>query len=178
MISHDCQPTRSTKKESIMNGRDLARLFTASAMALEMNLKDLSHEDTLLQPPGGGNCMNWVIGHVLATRSQLFVMLGLEPFWSEDQTRVYERGSRPLTEPQQALPLDELRAKFRESQEVLLARLPEVTPAELETPLPEPGEILGDTVGSAADFLQWHEGYHMGQIGTLRRLAGRDGVIT
>ncbi|MCH9008517.1 hypothetical protein IIA29_11025 [candidate division KSB1 bacterium] len=34
-----------------------------------------------------------------------------------------------------------------------------------------------ETVGEKLSFLHFHETYHLGQIGLLRRLAGKEGVI-
>ena len=52
-------------------------------------------------------------------------------------------------------------------------------PEELAKPLPGgPDPILGDTVGSALSALAWHEGYHSGQIGYLRRVLGKPGVLS
>jgi uncharacterized damage-inducible protein DinB len=34
-----------------------------------------------------------------------------------------------------------------------------------------------ETVGDQLAFLQFHEAYHIGQAGLLRRLAGKDGAI-
>ena len=43
-----------------MGVRQLQRLFEIDAYAFGVNVKGLSHGDSLVQPPGGGNCLNWV----------------------------------------------------------------------------------------------------------------------
>jgi len=160
-----------------MNTNDLKRMFSISEMLLNMNLDGITHEDALVQPAPKGNCMNWVVGHILASREHLFQILSLDPFWSEPEKSLYGRGSSPIRNSEGAVHLDKLNELFKLSQKQLQDRLGSMTAEDLATPLPEPHEILGRTVGDAADFLQWHESYHQGQIGTLRGLAGKDGAM-
>ena len=38
---------------------------------LEMQLKDVTHEESLIQPPYSGNCLNWILGHLVLSRGTL-----------------------------------------------------------------------------------------------------------
>ena len=40
-----------------------------------------------------------------------------------------------------------------------------------------PGGDPGETVGSLLMTIAWHQAYHVGQTGLLRRLAGKEGAI-
>ena len=42
-------------------------------------IQDLTHQQSLLKPPGGDNPANWILGHILTSRSNIMAMLGLEP---------------------------------------------------------------------------------------------------
>ncbi|MBU1676531.1 DinB family protein, partial [bacterium] len=53
-----------------------------------------------------------------------------------------------------------------------------LTEDRLDEPAPfSPGNDETETVGSLLAGLAFHESYHCGQLGLLRRLLGKDGVI-
>lgn len=101
-------------------------------------------------------------------------LAGIDPIWNEDERAVYARGSARLTDPSLARPLDELLADLARSQGILLARFAALTPDDLaqevgkEKPSPRGWQLL---------FFNFHEAYHAGQVGLLRRLGGHDGVL-
>ena len=48
-----------------MTGNDLAKMYEFSYGAINRNLDGLSHEESLVIPEPGGNCLNWVLGHIV-----------------------------------------------------------------------------------------------------------------
>ncbi len=72
---------------------------------------------------------------------------------------------------------DAVAAAWRGVGERIAARLPLLTPAQLDAPAP--GSFPGGdpSVLGALAFLSLHESYHLGQLGYLRRLLGREGVV-
>ena len=85
----------------------------------------------------------------------------------------YERGSSPLGPESGALPVDELIGLYDASQEDLLAKLQRADAAlfEREVPglfAPEPREPCGVQLSS----LLFHEGYHVGQLGYVKKALG------
>jgi len=79
--------------------------------AVRTNVDGLTHEDSLLQPQPGGNCLNWVVGHLLFVDQRMLRRLGQTPVMSDLHTLIF------------------------------------------------------------------HQAYHAGQTGILRRLAGKEGAI-
>ena len=51
-----------------MTGHDLASIYEFSYFAIKRNLKELTHEDSVLIPEPSGNCINWVLGHYFCSR--------------------------------------------------------------------------------------------------------------
>jgi uncharacterized damage-inducible protein DinB len=143
--------------------------------ALKMNLEGLTHEESLVQPQPAGNCLNWIVGHILASRAGMLGLLGLDNLWTDDELEPYQRGSSALTDPARARQLGDLVALLETSQEAILAELSEITDEELEAPSPD--GFLGDTVEKALAGLAFHEAYHVGQTGLLRRLLGHEKAI-
>ncbi len=153
-----------------------ARQFGFCDYVLKANLAGVDQETSLVAPERGGNNLNWVLGHILATRNGIFKLFGIEPFWSDEQSAPYGRGSEPVT-ADRAMPLEELLAEFDRSQANLMALVSGLTPERLAEPLAEPNPILGDTLGTAMTAYCFHEAYHVGQTGILRRVVGLPGAI-
>lgn len=154
-----------------MNADTLTMLFNLNHRVLEMNTGGVSHDESLQHPAPGGNCMNWVLGHIVASRNSLLELAGEEPVWSEEEAAPYARGSDGLRDSSQARPLAGILADLGRAQERLLARLGRMSDNDLAAP-------AGDgTIGSQLAFFHFHEAYHAGQVGLLRRLLGKEGTI-
>jgi uncharacterized damage-inducible protein DinB len=151
--------------------RQLQRLFEIDAYAFGVNVKGLSHEDSLVQPPAGGNCLNWVAAHIVASRGAILDLLGEAQVWDADRNDRYKRGSRPVQGAQDSLPFESIVADFRRSQERVQAGLARLSDEGL---LEKRGD---DTLADKLHFLQFHEAYHIGQAGLLRRMAGKECAI-
>ena len=89
--------------------------------AIRRNLEGLSHEESIIRPGNGGNSANWVIGHILTSRSGLLKRFAGQPLLDDDAAKSYARGSKGDLE--RPLPLDELLATLYRSQLVLVGRL-------------------------------------------------------
>lgn len=152
--------------------------FAFAHYTLHANLKDLTHADSLLFPPGGGNAINWVLGHIVRSRRPVLTLMrcGKEEEEEEAWLAAYERGSAPL-DAADARPLDELLADFDATQTEIHRALDELSPGAFEEEVPG---LFGGESQRAIELarLAFHEAYHTGQLGTLRRAIGKDGVLT
>jgi uncharacterized damage-inducible protein DinB len=146
-------------------------LFGRTHRVIHMQTEGLTHNDSVLQPPYRGNCLNWVLGHIIVSRNELLERLSASLAWEKEDLARYERRSEPITQAQQALPLERLLDELDRSQELLLATFKETPAATWETPVDD--ETLADWVA----FLHWHETYHVGQLELLRQLAGKNDKI-
>src|SRR4051812_35309457 len=70
---------------------------------LRMNTAGITHEESLIQPEPAGNCLNFVMGHLLWVHNNLAGMLGQEQPMAPGSLDRYARGSRPLTDPGEAM---------------------------------------------------------------------------
>ena len=90
---------------------------------------------------------------------------------------LYDRGSEPIT-AERAVPIDELAADFARAHDRVVERLAALTPEELAAPAPySPVSNPKETVGSLVGLLAFHQSYHTGQTGILRRVAGLDSSL-
>lgn len=142
--------------------------------ALKANLEGVSQADSLRRPEPAGNCLNWVVGHILTNRDQILELVGQAPVFKTEAAEVYKRGSQPPTDPARATELEELGALMAASQDAIKAGLASRKREDLEAPGPGKG---GRSVEEILALLVFHEAYHVGQTGLLRRLSGRQGAI-
>lgn len=143
-----------------------------------MNTEGLTQEDSLVQPQPGGNCMNWVVGHLVWVNNQILPLTGQQPVNGADALKQYERGSQALKDPAAAMPLSELLGAWDEQCSRLDAGLAALPLERLEQPAPfSPRKNPEETVGSLLTILLFHQAYHSGQTGLLRRLVGREGAF-
>lgn len=154
-----------------MTASIFVRQFEYNHQTATVNLDGISHEESLIQPAPGGNCINWIVGHIAATRNTAHRLLDLPPVWADAATARYSRGSEPITGSGQAQPLDDLIERYQSSQHVLVAALQSATDEDLSR------SVGGDRVAAQLAGLSFHESYHVGQLGVLRRLIGRGGAI-
>jgi uncharacterized damage-inducible protein DinB len=148
-------------------------LYDFNHAAITRNCAGLSHEESLEAPEAGGNPANWVLGHIVGHRVFILRLLGETPLWTEEEVSPYARGSHGI-EPRTARDFDSMLKDFDATQERLHAGLERLTPeAFAEKASPEAKRPRGEQLF----FLQFHEAYHAGQLGLLRRLAGKAGAI-
>src|SRR5512141_1414564 len=101
-----------------MDTKQLASLYQAGHNSVRRNLGDISEEESLTPPPGGANCVNWVFGHIVATRQFVLGLAGGQPWWDEEQHRTYSAGDDGEFAPERALPLEVLLPDYDRSQEL------------------------------------------------------------
>lgn len=159
-----------------MNAPSIESLMQFNELAIDRNLEGITEEESLCHPDTGGNCLNWVLGHIVATRHGALRLLGVEGVWSAAEIDRYRRGSQPVNAVVEAKPWEELKVGERRTRQMLAEALKCATPETLGTEVEE--KTFGATIGANLLALQWHEGYHAGQLGVLRRVVGKAGAIT
>ena len=150
-------------------------LWDRSYSFVKQQTAGVTHDESLIQPPFHSNCINWVLGHLLTSRSGVMIALGMEPIWSDDKRVFYQRGSEPITDATKgkALDFDEMLRDFDQSQERIIACLKTKSVEDLDQPSDRPNMTLGERMAFGA----WHEGYHAGNIDILRQMVGKNDTI-
>jgi uncharacterized damage-inducible protein DinB len=144
------------------------------SIVVNANVGEITHEESLRQPAPAGNCVNWVLGHIVATRSQFLRGLGGEPVWGEADCKRYDRHGPPIKSASEAKPLKEIWQAYDVSQERIRQTVSGLTPQQLAEKAPfSPSNRPDETVGSLLAVFAFHDAYHTGQTGVLRRIAGK-----
>ncbi len=154
----------------------LVKAFERNTRIIEMQTDGLSHEDSLIQTEYNINCLNWVVGHVVQYRDEMFALLGHERLMSPEVSERYARESHPIIEDgPDVLQLDELVALARQSQDRIADVLGSMTQDQLAAERADGDRT--STVGSRVFFDFFHDTYHVGQTELLRQVAGVDDSI-
>ena len=145
-------------------------IFQANDGLIRQTLSDLPADALWKQPGGQGNSIMWIVGHITQTRAGLLSLLGerASTGWGE----LFRRGAQrqdpsAYPEPQaiKAMGID-LTNRLRE-------KLSTITEQELAAPI-NPAVKLPNvyTVGDALAFFAFHEAYHVGQLGYVKKALG------
>jgi uncharacterized damage-inducible protein DinB len=168
-------PTASTTLPEVEVFRANAR---TTNQIIQRNLEGISQTESLVQPQPAGNCINWVAGHLLWVYDQALAMLNHEPVLGVDALQRYARGTPALTNTAEAMELSELVKKIDVAVSRLDVAFDGVTEAELNAKAPfSPTNNPDETVRSLLGLVTFHQAYHAGQLGVLRRIAGKSGAI-
>lgn len=164
------------------NGQTENEIFLLSVRAthsvVKRNVEGLTQEESLIQPKPAGNCLNWVMGHLLYVYNQVLPALGQTPVMGQETLKRYKRGSFPLTNPGEALELRDLIQGWDEASNRMEAGITGITAKALDAPAPfSPSNNPNETVRSLLTVLLFHQAYHAGQTGLLRRITGKEGAI-
>lgn len=145
---------------------------------VRMNTDGVSHGESLARPHPGGNCLNWVVGHLACVGNKVLGLLGQPPVADEAVLARYDRGSALLTDPAEAMDFGELLALWDEACARLDAGLATLTPEVLDQKAPSsPTGNPDETMRSLVTTVVFHQAYHCGQTGVLRRISGKEGAV-
>jgi hypothetical protein len=149
----------------MLYANDMVRAFARNTQVIKDQCDGLTNDDSLLQLPFQGNCMNWVLGHIAVHRARVLDLLGAPPLPIPDPT-LYDRKSEQL-DPQSpgVLQLQDLLTSLDNHETSISDALTGATEAQLAE------------VGRKVFFLYFHETYHVGQTELLRQLAGKNDKV-
>lgn len=143
--------------------------FEVCYSIITSKVENITHEESLVQPPFPGNCFNWVLGHIVSSRDSVVKRLGGEKLWDEEHNKRYNFGSEPITSGDDPLVVDfaQIVADYKHQHEMLKELFGKLDPAKLDE------EVREDvTLGKNLNFLAFHDAYHTGQTEYLRELVG------
>ena len=105
-----------TRKTTMIPIAVLSAAYARNLEIIKMQTKNLSHQDSLIQLPFRSNCLNWVVGHLLANRCNIFRLLEAEDLLPGVDLSPYEREAEPIQgEDEGVLPLEELLGYLEET---------------------------------------------------------------
>jgi uncharacterized damage-inducible protein DinB len=162
----------------MLTANALAEAFHRNVRIAQIECEGLTHAESLLQPQPRGNCMNWVLGHMVTGRNDVLYALK-SPFVVEDEVlTLYKRESDPITEDiEGVLQLERLLELLVEGQRYISDLLPSLSEESLMEEYVSKVTGRSTTIAKLVFFQYFHDTYHTGQTSYLRQLAGKDDKI-
>jgi hypothetical protein len=151
---------------------DFSKMLSGEMDILKQQTEGLTTKDSLLQPQPGGNCLNWVMGHLVVNLVEILGVLEGELLEDLPDLTRYRIGSEPIRgEEAGVLALNDLVDIYERLTTKIVARLSQMDEAEFEE---EIDFWQGKSRrGYVAFFYFFHNTYHLGQLEFLRNLAGK-----
>ena len=136
-------------------------------------LHGLDPSELTRAPSSQSNPMVWMAGHLAQSRVRLARLLGVqqEVPWPS----LFQRGAPP-PENEGYPALADIRRAWDDAGKALRARLKAMNEAELFGDLEVKIPSTDGTLRGAIVFALFHEGYHVGQMGYVRRALGKDRI--
>jgi uncharacterized damage-inducible protein DinB len=151
----------------------IAFIFQANDGLIRQTLSDLPAEALWKQPGAQGNSIMWIVGHITQTRAGLLALLGerVSTGWGELFRRGAQRQDHSVYPEPQAI-----KAKGVELMNQLREKLATITEDELAAPVTAVKLPNVATVGDALAFFAFHEAYHVGQLGYVKKALGYNAI--
>jgi hypothetical protein len=152
--------------------QDYTKMIKNEHEMLLQQVEGLNHADSLMQPQPGGNCLNWVMGHLVGNLQIILDVLDAPHPADVPDYKRYGYGSAPVTgDAPDVVPLETLVAHYGLLSNAICAHLGQMSETQFEE---EIENFMGNvTRGWAAFFFFFHNTYHLGQLEQLSNLAGR-----
>jgi hypothetical protein len=151
---------------------DFAIMLSHELDILLKQTEGLTHEESLLQPQPKGNCLNWVMGHLVDNLVIILSVLGGDPPSGLPDLEHYGYDSKPvLCDDAGVLDLHVLIKTYALLTKTITDRLAKMSETEFDDEIEFwQGQSRR---GYIAFFYFFHNTYHIGQLEQLRNLAGR-----
>lgn len=151
---------------------DYSKMIAMEHGILLKQVEGLTHADSLIQPQPGGNCLNWVMGHLVGALVYTLDTLGGELPPGLPDLAHYGHDSEPvLCDGPGVVDFEELVDAYGLLTNAITERLAQMNEADFDE---EIDTFIGKVRrGHAALFFFFHNTYHLGQLEQLRNLAGK-----
>ena len=158
--------------------QDLTKRFQFNSKFVGMLGEGFEPEHWSRKPSDdGGNSAHWILGHLVVSRRYIVRTLGGDAPDS-DWEKEFGRGAQPEDTGGFPAPA-ELSAQLEQTDAELGRLLPEISEERAASNWSPQGGAFPDgskSVLGALQFLHFHESYHLGQLGLIRRMCGLPGI--
>jgi len=150
-----------------------AGLRFSSAFAGQMLDEFQNDEDWVSRPHDKANHALWFMEHIgVADNSMIGMLDPLKMDPRSDMKELFGGRSTPSNDLSDYPPPAEVRAWKDDRRQVLLKLVADLSDEDLDRPTPDSAPPFMPDVGTALQFMAWHEGLHAGQITVPHRALG------
>ncbi len=161
-----------------MNAREHAdSLLRFTRTISDMILKDWPQDKYTFQNTPNDNHVLWVLGHIACTDVWIGSQVGADIKVPESFSKLFGGGAKPTPSAKDYPAFAEIRSTFDQNRAKLLAWFASATEPQLSVSLKEKsGGFANDPIDAILKSA-WHEGWHFGQLATLRQSLGLPNVL-
>jgi len=135
-------------------------------MLIHRFVDGITHEESVLQLPFEHNCMNWILGHIVANRSHVLETVAAPHAWRDEVRALYHTETSPIKPESKSVRFEKLIGYLDESVELLRSALENVSEEWLEE---NHSNYRGEKTRYAhVKSFHWHETFHVGQLEILK----------
>lgn len=151
--------------------QEYLRMLEGNRALINMQIEGLTDAQSLLQPPNGGNCLRWVLGHLAENLVEILRLLGAEPTKEAEALNRFARTSEAIKcdEPG-LLRLEEIMQLYGLLEGQISEKLETMNESDFDKEIGS-GERKA-RLGWKLYFYAFHHHFHIGQLEYLRNLAG------
>jgi uncharacterized damage-inducible protein DinB len=151
------------------NGSNEYRSNVQNEYIVNRAVSDVGAEDWFRKPGNDSNHLMWVMGHLVVHRGRTLNLLGGD--WNSSWAPLFARGAQRVDDNEYPS-CEEMRAAWNKVSAELLNAVRSAPPDVLAESAPTgPPSFDGKLSGTVA-FFAFHDTYHAGQIGFLRKWLG------
>lgn len=142
-------------------------------------LNGFPKDKATFQPSPTDNHVVWVLGHLASTDAWIGSVLDIPGTGvPASYAGHFGSGTKPTPDPRDYPPFDEVLKAFHATREALVRWYSTAPDASLAASLKEKsGGFTSDPI-DALYKLSWHEGWHFGQVASVRKALGMPSVIS
>ena len=154
--------------------RPIITLHGVTNGVLATSISDLTDQSAKARSrSGAGPSIAWTIGHLCHYKIKMLGLLGLQ----RENPFAARFDDRPASDGADYPSLPDLAASFSALNDDLCAALAS-SGDRLDAPMPGKGPHDEKRIVDTILFLTWHEAYHIGVIGAIRRDQGRKAIAS
>lgn len=151
------------------NFSNIQGMFKTNTDIVTTSIADISAEHWFTRPGDDSNHLMWIMGHLVWSRGNVLKVLGGE--WSNPYAALFARGAQVVCDSEYPS-IDAMKIAWDEVSANIGAIIANPSSDALSKAPPKgPPSFDGKASGTVA-FLAFHETYHVGQIGYLRKWLG------
>lgn len=157
-----------------MTGEFLASMYKTSGNVFKKAVDGIPKDEWFKRPGDESNHLMFIAGHLVTSRALVLKTLQVE--WSAPWLALFSRGAK-MVETEKYPDCEEILKAWDEVSEKLALSLSSVTPEFLAQPAPPRAPGYDGKIGGTIGFLAFHETYHVGQVGYLRKWLGHGQAV-
>lgn len=147
----------------------LEGMFKANTDIISKAIKDVASEDWFRKPGDDSNHLMWVMGHLIVHRGLTIKLLGGQ--WDTSWAPLFARGAQRVADDEYPSS-EEMKTAWQQVSADLVTAVRNAPADLLANPSRAGSPTFNGKISGNVAVLAFHDAYHAGQVGFLRKWLG------